>query len=194
MKIVLATKNPGKLKELQKLAGSQTQFEFILAPDDFDAIEDGHTFEANAIIKASKAAKMTGLYAIADDSGIAVDYLDGAPGIYSARYCEGDDRARRLKLLEVMKDVPEDKRGGAFVCAMALCAPDGNTMHTNLEHWHGKITHNEKGDHGFGYDSIFFLTEQGRTSAEITAEEKNLISHRGKAFREMLTFMQQNLK
>ena len=194
MKIVLATKNPGKLKELQKLAGEQGQLEFILAPDDFDAIEDGDTFEANAIIKASKAAKMTGLYSIADDSGIAVDFLDGAPGIYSARYCVGDDRDRRLKLLDVMKEVPDDKRGGAFVCAMALCAPDGETMHTNLKHWRGIITHNEQGEHGFGYDPIFFLEEQGKTSAEITAEEKNLISHRGQAFREMLTFMQQNLK
>jgi XTP/dITP diphosphohydrolase len=194
VKIVLATKNPGKLKELQKLAGKQSQFEFILAPDDFDAIEDGDTFEANAIIKASKAAKMTGLYAIADDSGIAVDFLEGAPGIYSARYCAGDDRDRRLKLLDVMKEVPDGKRGGAFVCAMAICAPDGSTMHTNLKHWRGKITRSEQGEHGFGYDSIFFLEEQKMTSAEITAEEKNLISHRGQAFREMLTFMQQNLK
>jgi XTP/dITP diphosphohydrolase len=194
VKIVLATKNAGKLKELQKLAGEQCQFDFILAPDDFDAIEDGDTFEANALIKASKAAMMTGLYAIADDSGIAVDFLDGAPGIYSARYCAGDDRDRRLKLLEVMKAVPEEKRGGAFVCAMALCAPDGSTMHTNLKHWRGKITHSEQGEHGFGYDPIFFLEEQGKTSAEITAEEKNLISHRGQAFREMLTFMLQNLR
>jgi len=194
VKIVLATKNPGKLKELQKLAGEQGQFEFILAPDDFDPIEDGDTFEANAIIKASEAAKMTGLYAIADDSGIAVDFLDGAPGIYSARYCAGDDRDRRLKLLEAMKEVSDENRGGAFVCAMALCTPSGHTVHTNLKHWRGKITRSEQGKHGFGYDSIFFLEEQGMTSADITAEEKNLISHRGQAFREMLTFMLQNLK
>lgn len=137
---------------------------------------------------------MTGLYAIADDSGIAVDHLDGAPGIYSARYCPGDDRDRRLKLLDVMKDVPDGERGGAFVCAMALCAPDGSTVHTNLKHWRGQIMRHEQGEHGFGYDSIFYLEEQKKTSAEITAEEKNLISHRGQAFRELLTFMQQNLK
>ena len=93
-----------------------------------------------------------------------------------------------------MKDVEDKKRGGAFVCSMALCNPSGETIHTNLMHWRGTITRSEQGTHGFGYDPIFFLKEQGKTSAEITAEEKNLISHRGQAFREMLTFMQQNIK
>jgi XTP/dITP diphosphohydrolase len=193
MKIVLATQNPGKLKELNELAGEQNELQFILAPDNFDAIEDGSTYLENAAIKARVAAAMTGDYAIADDSGIEVDALDGRPGIHSARYCEGDDRDRRIKLLSELEGVPPGKRGAAFVSVIALCSPSGEILHSTIGRWSGSITFAEKGSNGFGYDPIFLLPDKGQTSAEISAAEKNRLSHRGQAFVAMLSYIRKNL-
>ena len=155
MRIVIATTNSGKLKELRQLAQANTDVEFVLAPDTFAVEETGSTFEENAAIKARAAAELTGLIAIADDSGIEVEALDGRPGIYSARYCEGSDRDRRLKLLKELEPVAESKRGAAFVCAMAICLPTGQTIFTSKARWEGRIGFTEKGENGFGFDPIF---------------------------------------
>ena len=193
MKIVLATTNPGKLKELNQIADQQSNVQFVLAPPDFDAREDGTTYLENALIKARVAAKLTGDCALADDSGIEVDALDGRPGIHSARYCQGSDRDRRLKLLDELKNVPEPERGAAFVCAMALCAPSGEMVHSTFARWSGAITFAERGTNGFGFDPIFLLPDKGQTSAEISPVEKNLLSHRGLAFAEMLSYIRNTL-
>ncbi len=191
MKLVLASKNPGKLKELAELAGSSSTIEFILAPDDFDPEETGSTFEENAIIKAREAALMTGLPAIADDSGIVVDALDGRPGIKSARYCEGNDGDRRRKLLDEMKNVPQDKRQARFVCALAMSDAKGDIIFTTLAAWEGRIGFEERGTNGFGYDPIFLPDGEKGTAAELSSESKNSQSHRGQAFRRFLTHVAQ---
>lgn len=193
MRIVIATTNRGKLKELKELAQGLDGIEFVLAPDGFDVEETGTTFEANAILKAKAAAELTGLISIADDSGIEVDALDGRPGIYSARYCLGTDADRRLKLLGELKDVTDDKRGGAFVCAMAICVPTGETVFTTTVRWRGKIAHEEKGENGFGFDSIFIPDDSAITAAEMSPAEKHTISHRGQAFRLALNFLKNDL-
>ncbi len=191
MKLVLATKNPGKLKELQELAGSSSGINFVLAPDEFDPEETGSTFLENAIIKARAASEMTNLPAIADDSGIVVDALDGRPGIKSARYCEGDDGARRKKLLNEMKTVSDEKRQARFVCALAMSDAKGDIVFTTQAAWEGKIGYEERGSNGFGYDPIFLPDgEGGSTAAELSSESKNSQSHRGQAFR---TFLRQHV-
>jgi XTP/dITP diphosphohydrolase len=189
MKLVLATKNNGKLKELSEIAGPIDWLQLELAPDQFDPEETGLTFVDNAILKAREAARMTGQLAVADDSGIEVDALDGAPGIYSARYCQGSDADRRSKLLEALKGVSDENRQANFVCCMAVCSPDGQVRHTACAKWYGQITRAEQGENGFGYDPIFFLPDLNLTAAQITAEQKNSISHRGQAWRAILDFL-----
>lgn len=187
MKLVLATKNPGKIRELLELAGdAEGAIELEMAPESFDAEETGSSFLENAIIKARVAAVMTGMPAIADDSGLSVDALSGRPGINSARYCEGSDADRRHKLLDEMKDVPEDNRQASFVCAMALCNPEGRVIETTNGTWRGRIGVVERGSNGFGYDPIFYLLDRDLTAAELSQDEKNALSHRGKAWRDML--------
>jgi len=194
MKVVLATKNSGKLKELQELADSLNGVEFVLAPSDFDPVEDGNTFIANAIIKAKAAALETKLYSLSDDSGIEVYALGGAPGIYSARYCEGSDADRRhLLIRELAKTGSEDRRG-AFVCAMALCAPSGEVLQTVECRWEGLVIDAERGSNGFGYDPIFYLEEEKMTSAEMTSARKNQVSHRAKAWFAMQKHIEQLYK
>ncbi len=189
MNLVLATKNPGKLRELKELASQFDWLKLELAPDHFDPEETGSTFIENAIIKAAAAAEMTGKLSIADDSGITVVALNGAPGIRSARYCEGTDIDRRRKLLKELEAVPDGQRDGAFVCAMALCDGDGKVLHTTQAEWPGVIGRDERGENGFGYDPIFLLPDLGLTSAQISPEQKNSKSHRGQAWRSMLTFL-----
>jgi len=189
MRIVLATHNPGKLRELQEMAGEAGHLEFVLAPPELDVDETGSTFAENALIKAEAAAKLTGLLALADDSGITVNALQGRPGIRSARYCQGTDRDRRLKLLNEMQSVPDGKREAAFVCAMALCDKDGRLLQAVECSWPGRIGFSERGENGFGYDPIFLLENEDTTSAEISAQRKNELSHRGQAFRKMLSFL-----
>lgn len=193
MKIVLATKNPGKLKELSEMAKelAETEFEFLLAPDEFDPEETGNTYLENAIIKATEAARMTNEFSVADDSGLAVDALDGRPGVFSARYCEGTDGDRRAKLLGELKDVPEGKRGAQFVCCMAVCDPkDLTVIYTVETYWRGRIGFEERGSGGFGFDPIFYENNSDVTAAQLPAVEKNEKSHRGQAWRQVLAFME----
>jgi XTP/dITP diphosphohydrolase len=191
MKVVLATTNPGKLKELRELAGEAPWLELVLAPEGFNPAETGKTFFENAQIKARAAAKMTGLPALADDSGLVVEALNGRPGIHSARYVEGTDGDRRKKLLEEMSSVPDGKRDASFVCSMVLVDEKGETLHSIVRFWTGLIGKEERGSNGFGYDPIFNLRDRNLSAAELTSDEKNRISHRGQAWRGMIDYLRQ---
>lgn len=188
MKVILATHNPGKIREFSQMA-EPYGIELLPMPDDLDPEETGSTFLENALIKARAAARVTNLPAVADDSGLEIDALDGRPGIRSARYCEGTDKDRREKILAEMVSVPQGQRQAAFVCAMALCLPDGSILKTTEERWHGSIGFASRGENGFGYDPIFELDGRNQTSAMITNEEKNTLSHRGQAWRKMVDFI-----
>jgi XTP/dITP diphosphohydrolase len=191
MKVILATTNPGKLKEFSELAKDEPWLELELAPSGFNPKETGKTFIDNAKIKALEAAKITGTIAIADDSGIVVEALDGKPGIHSARYCEGSDADRRAKLLQEMKGIPEDRRQASFVCAMVVAEPDGNFPFNSIRVWLGQIATEEKGTNGFGYDPIFNPNNRSCTAAELTPEEKNQVSHRAQAFKQIVNYLKQ---
>jgi XTP/dITP diphosphohydrolase len=193
MKIVLATTNQGKLKELKELAGDAPWLELVLAPEGFNPAETGKTFFENAQIKARAAARMTGLPSLADDSGLVVEALNGRPGINSARYVEGTDADRRAKLLEEMSSVADGKREAAFVCSMVLVDGKGETLHSIVRYWSGSIGKQEKGSNGFGYDPIFYLRDRNMTAAELDSQEKNKISHRGQAWRGMMEYMRDHL-
>jgi XTP/dITP diphosphohydrolase len=189
-KVVLASGNPGKLREFHRML-ADTGLD-IIPQSEFDvpdAIEDGLTFVENAIIKARHAAKLTGLPAMADDSGIEVDALKGQPGIYSARYCgeHGDDEGNNRKLLREMADVPEGERSGRFRCVIVFMrhAEDPSPIIADKS-WEGEILFEESGPNGFGYDPLFFVPTHGCSSAELDPDVKNSISHRGLALREML--------
>ncbi len=188
MKVVLATHNLGKIREFSQMAALHG-LELLPMPDDLDPEETGSTFMENALIKARAAAKATNLPAVADDSGLEIEALEGRPGIRSARYVEGSDTDRRVKILEEMASVPEDSRQATFVCAMALCLPDGSILKTTEQRWHGTIAYEQRGENGFGYDPIFKLIGRDETSAMITNEEKNTLSHRGQSWRKMLDFI-----
>lgn len=175
--LVVATGNPGKVKEMQAYL-ADLGYSLQLKPDDLEIEETGDTFMANACLKASEVAKATGQWAIADDSGLAVEALNGAPGIYSARYGSTDDE-RISRLLRELSDV-EDRRG-QFVCAIAIARPDGEIACTTEGVCDGEILHAKRGTGGFGYDPIFYLKEQQLTFAEMTTSQKQRYSHRGKA-------------
>lgn len=182
--VLLATRNRGKLREFQSLLGGmELSFRTL---DDFpnlgEPVEDGATFEANAIKKAAEYSKATGMIAIADDSGLVVDALGGRPGVYSARYAGDDagDDDNNEKLLLDMRGFPEGARGAAFVCVLAAATPDGRTV-TSEGRCEGEIINFPKGDGGFGYDPLFYIPSLGCTMAELPADKKNEISHRGKA-------------
>lgn len=185
-KIIFATGNPGKMKEVREIL-SDLDAEVLSLKDagiEADIVEDGKTFEENAQIKAKAICELTGEIVLADDSGLEVDYLNKEPGIYSARYM-GEDTSYRIKnanLIERLAGVPDEQRTARFVCAIAAAFPDG-TVKTVRAAMEGRIGYEEKGENGFGYDPIFYLPEYGCTSAEISMEEKNKISHRGKALR-----------
>lgn len=189
MKLVLGTKNLGKLRELFQLANQIDGLELELAPAGFAPEETGSTFAENALIKAREAAMLTSTISLGEDSGIEVDALGGRPGILSARYCEGSDADRRAKMLNELADIPANQRGAAYVCAMALVDPAGNTLHQTSGRWSGQIGFVEKGSNGFGYDPIFYLLGKNQTAAEITPEEKNKVSHRAQAWQLMLAFL-----
>ena len=182
--VLLATRNRGKLREFQSLLGDlELSFHTL---DDFpnvgELVEDGASFEANAIKKALEYSKATGMIAIADDSGLVVDALDGRPGVYSARYAGDDagDDDNNEKLLLDMRGFSEGKRGAAFVCVVAAATPDGRTI-TSEGRCEGEIMNSPKGDGGFGYDPLFYIPRFGCTMAELASDKKNEISHRGKA-------------
>lgn len=183
LKLVLATGNPGKLKEFKALveAAGFAELEVSLAPPGFGPEETGTTFAANALIKASEAARLTGNLSLADDSGICVDFLEGGPGVYSARYDKTDQLAR-TKLLAAMQDVPDEKRGAHFVSALALVGGDGKIVFTCQESWHGRIDRQERGEHGFGFDPLFIPEGYTITSAQMEPSLKNRLSHRAKAW------------
>ncbi len=185
MKLVLASGNAGKLAELRDLLGDadidlHAQSEFGVE----DAEETGLTFVENAILKARHAARATGLPALGDDSGLCVDALDGAPGLYSARYAgtHGDAGANIVKLLGALRDVPEDRRTARFVCVLALLRHADDPQPLIAEGmWEGRILSAPRGDGGFGYDPVFFDPERNMGAAELEAALKNRISHRGRA-------------
>ncbi|ATY92156.1 Ham1 protein homolog [Pectobacterium atrosepticum SCRI1043] len=189
-KVVLATGNPGKVRELASLLadfGLDIVAQTELGVD--SAEETGLTFIENAILKARHAAQITGLPAIADDSGLAVDALGGAPGIYSARYAgaEASDQQNLDKLLLTVKDVPDEQRRASFHCVLVyLRHAEDPTPIVCHGSWQGVLTHQSSGSGGFGYDPIFFVPELGKTAAELTREEKNAQSHRGQALRLLL--------
>ncbi|TVO71905.1 XTP/dITP diphosphatase [Sedimenticola selenatireducens] len=189
-KIVLASGNAGKVREInQLLAQQQIQ---VIPQSEFDtpeAEETGLTFVENAILKARNAARHSGLPAIADDSGIEVDALKGAPGIYSARFAGPacDDQANNEKLLADLKDVEDDARTARFQCVLVyLRHADDPTPIICQGTWEGRILHAEQGANGFGYDPLFLVPEHGCSSAELTPEQKNALSHRGQALRKLM--------
>ncbi len=187
MKLIIASNNEHKLREIKEILGGE--FAQILsmreAGIEHETVEDGATFAENAEKKAREIAELSGCCALADDSGLCVDALGGAPGIYSARFSgvHGDDAANRKKLLEVL-DGTED-RGAHFTCAVALVRPDGSMVSAE-GYVYGVIGHEEAGENGFGYDSLFYLPELGCTTAQLEPEEKNALSHRGRALRALL--------
>ena len=187
MKVVLASKNPHKLVEISKIT-EKFGMELILQSQlgvDIDVEETGATFEENSYLKAEAVMKATGLPALADDSGIAVDALNGAPGVYSARYGFDeslDDWGRLELLLKNTENVPDGQRHAQFVCVITMVTPDGATIQARGE-IHGELTREPKGENGFGYDPIFYYPPYGKTTAEMAPEEKNEVSHRGNALR-----------
>ncbi len=186
--IVFATGNENKMREVRMiLAGTgQEILSMKEAGIQAEIVEDGETFEENAMIKAESVHAKTDAIVLADDSGLQIDYLDGAPGVYSARFM-GEDTSYQIKnaaILEKMKDVPEEKRTARFVCAIACILPDGRRL-TCRGVMEGRIGRESRGENGFGYDPIFYLPECGCSSAELWPEEKNARSHRGKALRSM---------
>ena len=189
MKIVFATSNPHKLKEINEITASYglKDVEFILPPQGFDPVEDGKTFEENSLIKAREASKLAGMPALADDSGLCVECLNGAPGIYSARYAP-TPQERIDKLLDAV--APYENRKAKFVCAMTLTNSDGSVLFADRGECFGEIAHKQAGSGGFGYDPVFLVDgKNGLTMAEISEEEKNEVSHRGRALRKVLDFL-----
>jgi XTP/dITP diphosphohydrolase len=189
-RIVLASNNAGKVREINQLLENsgievlpQAQFDIE------DAVEDGLTFVENAIIKARHATKLSGLPAIADDSGIEVDALNGAPGIYSARFAgEGpSDEENLFKLLKELQNVPEEQRSARFQCLMVYMRhAEDPTPIICQGTWEGRILTAPQGENGFGYDPVFFVPEEGCSSAELDAATKNSLSHRGKALQQLV--------
>jgi XTP/dITP diphosphohydrolase len=184
--IVLATRNPGKVAELRRILSAYDVD--LVGLDDYPDVpevpETGETFVANALLKAHAIAQATGLLAVADDSGLAVDALNGMPGVLSARWAgsHGDDAANLALVIAQLTDTPDDRRGAAFICAAAAATPAGRevVVEGRVE---GTLLRNPRGSNGFGYDPIFVPIGESRTTAEMSADEKDAISHRGKAFR-----------
>jgi len=191
--IIFATGNAGKVKEIRMIM-EDTGMEVLSMKDAgivVDIEEDGKTYEENALLKARAVAKYTDAIVMADDSGLEIDYLNKEPGVYSARYM-GEDTSYHIKnnnLIERLNGVPDEQRTARFVCAIAAVLPDGKELTTRAT-IEGRIGYEEKGENGFGYDPIFYVPELGKTTAELSEEEKNRISHRGKA----LQLMKEELK
>lgn len=186
--LVVATKNKGKIEEIKKVM-SGMPFEVVSMGDigiNIEVNEDGTTFEENSMKKAQEICKVSNSIVLADDSGIEVDYLDGAPGIYSARFggSEATDNDRNEKLLNMLKDVPFDKRTARFVCAIAIAFPDGRSFVVR-DTCEGFIGFECKGSNGFGYDPLFYVKQYEMTMAELEMDVKNKISHRAKALNKM---------
>ncbi len=187
MKLIIASGNAGKLKEIRAILGDQ--FQEIISMKEagicHETVEDGSTFLENAQKKAREICEISGEATLADDSGICVDALDGAPGIYSARFCgrHGDDEANNRLLIKKLKG--EKNRNAHYACAISIAFPDGSEKHA-LGYLYGQIVDSPKGEGGFGYDPYFYLPEYGQTAAQLPAEEKNRISHRAEALKKLL--------
>lgn len=193
-KIVFATGNQGKLREVKKIL-ADLNVDIVSMKEEgiqIDVDENGTTFAENAQIKATAIGAHTDAIVLADDSGLVIDALNGEPGIYSARYL-GEDTSYRIKnqnLIDRLEGVPDEKRTARFVCAIAAALPDGTVLHTEgtIE---GIIGYEERGENGFGYDPIFYVPKLGKTTAELTDDEKNAISHRGSALEKMKVLLQE---
>lgn len=187
-KLIFATGNQDKMKEIRMILGD-LDYEILSMKEagiSADIVEDGKTFEENAEIKAKAISKLAGCLVLADDSGLEVDYMDKQPGIMSARWM-GEDTSytvKNAKIIENLKGVPDQQRTARFVCAIAAAFPDGQVI-TKRGTIEGMIGYEERGENGFGYDPIFFLPEYGKTTAELSPEEKNQISHRGRALEQI---------
>jgi XTP/dITP diphosphohydrolase len=191
--LVLSTRNPHKVREFAALLDG---LGVTGLPDDVELPpETGETFAENALIKARALVAATGLPAVADDSGLAVDVLGGAPGIFSARWAgrHGDDRANLELLLAQLADVPDERRGAAFVCAAALVVPDGAEQVVERQ-WRGRVVREKRGSNGFGYDPVFVPEGLEVTSAELAPEEKDARSHRGQAFAALVPLVAEALR
>jgi non-canonical purine NTP pyrophosphatase (RdgB/HAM1 family) len=196
MQLLIATANPGKVLEFRQMLGNDRyQWSDLSQHREIPPAEEtGRTFRDNACLKASYYATHLHTYAMADDSGLVVDALDGAPGVYSARWAEINnagkgDAANNALLLEQLKEVPDEKRTARFMCVLALSDPFGNILLTAMDKVEGRIIHAERGQNGFGYDPLFLIDEKGKTTAELPPHEKHDISHRGKALRQMRKLM-----
>jgi len=198
-RLLLATRNAGKLAELRRLLESAVPGVEVIGLRDVEeypeAPETGATFEENALLKAREAARFTGLPAVADDSGITVDALNGMPGVLSARWSgrHGDDAANTALLLGQLADVPDERRGGAFVCAAALVTPDG-AEHVLERQWRGTVVREPRGTNGFGYDPVFVPEGLEVFFAELAPAEKDALSHRGQAFAALVPVLAQVLR
>jgi XTP/dITP diphosphohydrolase len=190
MKVVLATKNPGKIREFQQLCGETPWLELVPAPPEFDPAETGTSFRDNAIIKAQAAALATGMLSAADDSGLEVNALGGRPGVYSSRYSQGDEKLGRDKLLSELAGVPAERRQAAYICYMVLASPGGEILFESQGIWRGCIGFAESGSNGFGFDPIFYLPEHAANVADLSSDKKNELSHRAQAWRAVVAFLE----
>lgn len=188
MKLVIATREPGELREFEALSSVEKWLELQPLPDDFVFDEKGTTFFERAKQKALKAARLTGILSLADDTGLVVEALNGRPGVNSSRYCEGSDVDRQERVLKEMEKVKENERHASYFCAMVLAGPDGSLAFNTIRCWEGMISLQARGSGG-SYDPIFFLPRYKLSSAELTLEEKNRISHRGQAWIQVIKFL-----
>ncbi|MDD3150565.1 MAG: RdgB/HAM1 family non-canonical purine NTP pyrophosphatase [Candidatus Gastranaerophilales bacterium] len=183
-KIIFATGNKNKLKEVRDFFKDKN-VEITKVKNNFNPNETGATFEENAYIKAFEAAKLMNEIAFGDDTGLEVDALEGRPGIYSSRYANGTDETKMDKLLRELSDVPVEKRTARFVCAISIVSPDGKELFKCIGIANGFIKDTKQGSQGFGYDPVFFIPEINKTMAELSTKEKNQLSHRGKALKQL---------
>ena len=192
MQITLGTGNEHKVFEINEIVKAQgyKKIVFKAVEGDFNPIENGSTFEENSLIKAKEGARLSGMLTLADDSGLCIEALNGAPGLYSARYAGTQDE----KIARILKELDgQENRKAKFVCCMTLVDKDGNTIHTTKGECHGQIIKERKGSNGFGYDPIFMPDGYDITLAEMSEDGKNKISHRGKALTQMLKFINEEL-
>ncbi len=185
MEIVFATGNLHKLQEINEISKG-SGIEFVLPDEGFNPVENGQTFEENSYIKAKEANRVSGKMSLADDSGLCVEALNGAPGLYSARYAG----TQQEKIDKILKELaPFKNRKAKFVCVMTLLGEDGSVLHVSRGECYGEISKSQSGQNGFGFDPVFVVDDTGKTMAEMSEEEKNNISHRSRALSDMLTFI-----
>jgi len=196
VRLLIATANPSKIREFREILGADTyEWDDLSAHCDLPAPEEtGKTFRANACQKASYYARALNIWSVADDSGLAVDALNGNPGVFSARWAQmhgagAGDAANNVLLLRQLQNVPDDKRTARFICCLALSDPQGRIILTTQQAVEGVILHQARGTNGFGYDPLFLIPDLGRTTAELSSEDKHAISHRGKALRRLRELM-----